>query len=174
MARLTEWLGSIMFFVALIEFVPNPKKAIDSIYDTLSTNVRIEGGHLVLKKGTSRQRHWLTRGSTRVRISSNALSTSWRWVRKFMIHIRRKSLPFNRVELRWTWERWRIFSSNSWVFSSPSPATRKVTQESCGGGPISNCWFLCKVSCVAERRGYLSSFPDHWIHSGNWTLSTTC
>jgi hypothetical protein len=57
MARLTEWLGSIMFFVALIEFVPNPKKAIDSIYDTLSTNVRIEGGHLVLKKGTSRQRH---------------------------------------------------------------------------------------------------------------------
>jgi len=48
--RLIEWLGSIMFFVAVMEFLPNPRKALDTISDTLSTNVRIESNHLVLKK----------------------------------------------------------------------------------------------------------------------------
>lgn len=50
MSRLIEWLGSIMFLIAVLEFLPNPKKALNTISDALSTNVRIESNHLVLKK----------------------------------------------------------------------------------------------------------------------------
>ncbi len=53
MTRLIEWLGSIMFLIAIVEFVPNPKKALSTITDTLSSNVRIENNHLVVKKTTS-------------------------------------------------------------------------------------------------------------------------
>ncbi len=49
MMRLIEWLGSIMFLIAILEFVPNPKKALSTITDTLSSNVRIEANRLVLK-----------------------------------------------------------------------------------------------------------------------------
>ncbi len=50
MTRLIEWLGSIMFLVAILEFVPNPRKALSTITDTLAQSVRIEKNHLVLKK----------------------------------------------------------------------------------------------------------------------------
>lgn len=50
MSRIIEWIGSIMFIVAIIEFVPHPKKALETIMSTLSSNVRIEKNHLVLKR----------------------------------------------------------------------------------------------------------------------------
>jgi hypothetical protein len=46
--RIFEWLGSIMFLVALIEFIPNPKKALKSIPEVLATNPKIVNGHLVI------------------------------------------------------------------------------------------------------------------------------
>jgi len=55
MPRLFEWLGSLMFLVALIEFIPNPRKALETIPSVLSTNVHITNGRLTLvkpKKGT--------------------------------------------------------------------------------------------------------------------------
>lgn len=50
MPRLIEWLGSLMFLVALIEFVPNPKRALNSIPEVLSANPKIIKGHLVMPK----------------------------------------------------------------------------------------------------------------------------
>ena len=44
--RIIDWLGSLMFFVALIEFIPNPKKALESIPGILAANPRIVNGHL--------------------------------------------------------------------------------------------------------------------------------
>lgn len=49
MARITDWLGGLMFVIALIEFGASPNAALKSIPDTLSTNVGIaSNGHLVL------------------------------------------------------------------------------------------------------------------------------
>jgi hypothetical protein len=48
--KIFEWLGSLMMVVALIEFVPNPKKAIQSIPGVLQNNVRMSGNHLVLRR----------------------------------------------------------------------------------------------------------------------------
>jgi len=48
MPRIFEWLGSLMFLVALLEFIPNPKKALQSIPDVLATNPRMVNGHLIL------------------------------------------------------------------------------------------------------------------------------
>lgn len=43
--RIFEWLGSLMMIVALIEFVPNPKKAISNIPGVLQTNIRIDSNN---------------------------------------------------------------------------------------------------------------------------------
>lgn len=48
--KLIEWLGGVMMLVALIEFIPNPRRAIRSISEVLFTNVRMAGNHLVLHK----------------------------------------------------------------------------------------------------------------------------
>ncbi len=50
MPRIIEWFGSLMFIVALIEFAPNPKKALQSIPDVLSMNPKMVNGHLVMPK----------------------------------------------------------------------------------------------------------------------------
>jgi len=50
MPKIFEWLGSIMFLVALIEFIPNPRKALESIPQVLATNPKIVNGRLVLPK----------------------------------------------------------------------------------------------------------------------------
>lgn len=49
--KIFEWLGSLMMVVALVEFVPNPKKAIQSITGVLQTNVRMDGNHLAVHHG---------------------------------------------------------------------------------------------------------------------------
>lgn len=57
MPRISEWLGSIMFLVALIVFVPNPRKALESIPNILAMNPKIVNGHLVMPtKVTEKQR----------------------------------------------------------------------------------------------------------------------
>jgi len=58
--RIFEWLGSLMMIIALIEFVPNPKKAISSIPEVLATNVHMDKHHLVLQKteGTKAKRRF--------------------------------------------------------------------------------------------------------------------
>lgn len=57
MTRLFEWLGSIMFLVALIEFVPNPKKALETIPEVLAMNPKIVNGRLVMPtKGVKGER----------------------------------------------------------------------------------------------------------------------
>jgi len=48
--KIFEWLGGVMMIIALLEFVPNPKKAIQSIPEVLATNVHMNGNHLVLHK----------------------------------------------------------------------------------------------------------------------------
>lgn len=64
MQKIVEWLGSIMFLVALIEFLPHPKKALEEITDVLSTNVRYEQGKLALTKpGTAHHRVRIPRES---------------------------------------------------------------------------------------------------------------
>jgi hypothetical protein len=57
MQRVAEWLGSIMFLIALIEFLPHPKKALEEITNVLSTNVRYEQGKLALTKPAPNHRH---------------------------------------------------------------------------------------------------------------------
>jgi hypothetical protein len=44
-----------MMIVALLEFVPNPKKAISGISEVLQTNVRMVGNHLVVTRPGKRQ-----------------------------------------------------------------------------------------------------------------------
>ena len=58
--RIFEWLGSLMMIVALLEFVPNPKKAIQSIPSVLATNVRMEGNHLAVHSPKSNGRKLLS------------------------------------------------------------------------------------------------------------------
>lgn len=48
--RVLEWLGGIMFLIALLEFVPNPRKALESIPNALSLSPKMVNGHLVLPK----------------------------------------------------------------------------------------------------------------------------
>ena len=48
--RIIEWLGSIMLLAAFIEFAASPRKALESISEVLTTNPRIENGHMVLRK----------------------------------------------------------------------------------------------------------------------------
>lgn len=49
MTRIVDWLGGLMFLIALIEFGANPKAALKSIPETLSTSVGFaSNGHLVL------------------------------------------------------------------------------------------------------------------------------
>ena len=38
MMRILEWLGGVMFLIALLDFVPSPKKAIQSIDSVLKSN----------------------------------------------------------------------------------------------------------------------------------------
>jgi len=38
MIRILEWLGGVMFLIALLDFVPSPRKAIESIDAVLRTN----------------------------------------------------------------------------------------------------------------------------------------
>jgi hypothetical protein len=45
-----------MLIVALLEFIPNPKKAIQSIPGVLQTNVRMNGNHLVLHRRSEVQK----------------------------------------------------------------------------------------------------------------------
>ena len=54
--KLIEWLGGAMVLVALFEFIPSPRKAIRSISEVLSTNVRMEGTHLVLQRTRNGER----------------------------------------------------------------------------------------------------------------------
>lgn len=55
MQRIIEWLGSLMFLVALIEFIPNPRKALESIPQVLATNPKMVNGHLVLPKRQTKE-----------------------------------------------------------------------------------------------------------------------
>ena len=49
--RLIEWLGSVMVLVALIDFIHSPRAALESITDTLNTNVHIsQNGKFGLRK----------------------------------------------------------------------------------------------------------------------------
>ncbi len=48
--KISEWLGSLILIVALMEFIPNPRKAIESIPGVLQTNVRMSGNHLMLRR----------------------------------------------------------------------------------------------------------------------------
>lgn len=54
--RIFEWLGGLMMIVALVEFIPNPKKAIQSITSVLATNVRMEGNHLAMPSPNPKER----------------------------------------------------------------------------------------------------------------------
>jgi hypothetical protein len=45
-----KYRRSVLVLVALIEFIPSPRKALRSISEVLSTNVRMEGNHLVLHR----------------------------------------------------------------------------------------------------------------------------
>jgi len=38
MIRILEWLGGLMFLIALLDFVPSPKKAIQSIDAVIRAN----------------------------------------------------------------------------------------------------------------------------------------
>ena len=55
MVKIFEWLGGLMFLVALIEFVPNPKKALEEAHAVLvSPSPRIVNGHLVLPRNQTK------------------------------------------------------------------------------------------------------------------------
>ncbi len=50
MPRIFEWLGGLMFLIALMEFLPNPKKALQSIPEVLNANPIMINNHLVMPK----------------------------------------------------------------------------------------------------------------------------
>lgn len=50
MTRIFEWLGGLMFLIALAEFAPNPKKALQSITTVLKANPIMVNNHLVMPK----------------------------------------------------------------------------------------------------------------------------
>jgi hypothetical protein len=50
--KLMEWIGSLMFMVALIDFASNPRKALESIPDVLARSPRIENGRMVIRTNT--------------------------------------------------------------------------------------------------------------------------
>ncbi len=55
MPRIFEWLGGLMFLIALMEFAPNPKKALQSIPEVLKANPVMLGNHLVMPKAPARK-----------------------------------------------------------------------------------------------------------------------
>ncbi len=55
MPRIFEWLGGLMFLIALMEFAPNPKKALQSIPEVLKANPIMVNNHLVMPKYRVRQ-----------------------------------------------------------------------------------------------------------------------
>ncbi len=48
--KLIEWIGSIMLLIGALEFLASPRAALSSITEVLSTNIRIEQGHLGLQR----------------------------------------------------------------------------------------------------------------------------
>jgi hypothetical protein len=54
--RLIEWVGSLMFLVALIDFAASPKRALQSIPQILATNPKMVHGHLVIPKHNLRSK----------------------------------------------------------------------------------------------------------------------
>ena len=54
--RIFEWFGGLMMIVALMEFIPNPKKALQNIPEVLATNAKMVNGHLVISRDGPRSK----------------------------------------------------------------------------------------------------------------------